>query len=140
MAKPRVKNRQGALTSGRVGGLARAPEASTDHECPAYCFKYLQPEWGLDQCTLKEKAALASALIKRSKMQWSQLRAAPKHGLGYETVTRNAIRTTIPTSITEDVRFIAFRFCGKAPMVGYRDGATLRLLWLDRTFSLYDHS
>lgn len=116
------------------------PVASTDHESPTYCFKYLQPEWGLEECTQEEKAALASALIKRSKMQWSQLRDAGRHGLGYETIDRNGIRASIPPTLTDDIRFIAFRFHGKAPMVGFRDGATLRLLWLDRNFCLYDHS
>jgi hypothetical protein len=37
-------------------------------------------------------------------------------------------------------RFIAFRCFGKAPMVGYRVQAVFYLLWLDRHFTLYEHS
>jgi len=45
----------------------------------------------------------------------------------------------IPAHVTEDVqRFIAFRFSGRAPMVGYRVQAIFYLLWLDRNFTLYD--
>jgi hypothetical protein len=46
-----------------------------------------------------------------------------------------------PPHVTEDVqRFIAFRFFGKAPMVGYRVQAIFYLLWLDCSFTLYEHS
>jgi hypothetical protein len=41
--------------------------------------------------------------------------------------------------VTEEVNLIAFRFDGKKPMVGYRDGVTFYVLFLDRSFTLYDH-
>ncbi|MEG4867017.1 MULTISPECIES: hypothetical protein [Microcoleaceae] len=43
----------------------------------------------------------------------------------------------IPSHLQDDVNFIAFRFGGMAPMVGYRDGAVLYIIWLDRDFTLY---
>lgn len=34
---------------------------------------------------------------------------------------------------------MALRYHGKARMLGLREGATLRLLWLDHDFTAYDH-
>jgi len=64
---------------------------------------------------------------------------SPRHGLGYEKIARTSIRAPIPTDITDDVTFIAFRFYGKAPMVGYREGYIFHILWIDRDFTLYSH-
>ena len=72
-------------------------------------------------------------------MTWAQIRASDRHASGYEQIARSSIRGAIPPDITEDVSFIAFRFCAKAPMVGYRDGAVFHVIWLDRDFSLYRH-
>lgn len=93
----------------------------------------------MDSCTKDEKAALASTLYKLSQLSWKELRLQPRHGLGYELISRNSIRVGIPKHITEDVDIIAFRFKGKAPMVGYRDEGIFRIVWLDRDFTLYDH-
>jgi hypothetical protein len=60
--------------------------------------------------------------------------------LGYEKIAKKSIRATIPTHIKDDVVFIAFRFYGKAPMVGYREDVVFHLLWIDRDFTLYQHS
>ncbi|MBP0018742.1 MAG: hypothetical protein J7647_14500 [Cyanobacteria bacterium SBLK] len=106
---------------------------------PIFSFKYLDRQYSIAQCTKDEKAALIDTLDRLSQLSWRELRQAPRHGLGYEKISRDDINVSIPKFITEDVNFIAFRFCGKAPMVGYRDGEILHLIWLDRDFSLYDH-
>ncbi len=74
-----------------------------------------------------------------SKMTWSEIQNAPRHGLGTEKLPRSALKAAIPQSVTEDVTFLALRYNGKAPMVGYRDGRTFYLLYLDHNFSLYKH-
>ncbi len=64
---------------------------------------------------------------------------APRHGLGYERIEKNAIKCGIPSVVPDDTDLIAFRFAGNAPMVGYRKERTFFILWLDRDFTLYDH-
>jgi hypothetical protein len=34
---------------------------------------------------------------------------------------------------------LAFRFCDKAPMIGYRIGRVFTVLFLDRNHTLYPH-
>ena len=112
---------------------------NSDLEPPVFCLRYLDKKYGLDTCDKDERAALASTLNKLSQLTWSQLRLAPRHGVGYEIIDRSSFRVAIPQHITEDVNLIAFRFIGKAPMVGYKDEAIFRIVWLDRSFGVYNH-
>jgi len=93
----------------------------------------------LSDCNTEEKAAFADTLHKLSQLPWVQLKQSSRHGVGYEKISREAIQSGIPKHITEDVNFIAFRFHGLKPMVGYRDGNIFHILWLDRAFKLYKH-
>lgn len=122
--------------------IKRKQSANTpnyDVEFPLFSFQYLDKTHGLDSCNKDEKAALVSTLYKLSQLSWKDLRNAPRHGVGYEKIDRNSFRVAIPKHITEDVNIIAFRFSGKKPMIGYRDKAIFHIIWLDRSFEVYDH-
>ena len=114
-----------------------APNYDLEH--PVFCFRYLDKTHGLDRCDKDRKAALASTLYKLSQLSWKQLRLAPCHGVRYEIIDRNRFQVAIPKHITEDIALIAFRFNGLAPMVGYKDEAIFRIVWLDRSFQVYNH-
>ncbi len=110
---------------------------------PKFCLRHMVPGYSVEDLQTEDKAAFASALFKRAKMTWDELRVAPRHGLGYELIGGDSLKVAIPTSVvvTEEVRIMAFRFRGKAPMVGYKDGDVFRIIWLDHDFSVYnDHS
>jgi hypothetical protein len=114
---------------------------NTDSEHPVFCLRYLEDDYGLEQCTNPEKVALINALRERSQMTWKQITMAPRHGLGKENINRGSIKASIPVHITADVEnFIAIRFHGKAPIVGYRVENVFRIIWLDTKFNLYKHS
>ncbi|MEG4217494.1 hypothetical protein QUA27_18980 [Microcoleus sp. Pol14C6] len=110
-----------------------------EQESPLFSLRYMNKDYSLAQCTKDEKAAFADKLYKLSQLTWSQINASSRHGLGYEKIARSAIRSPIPSHLKDDVNFIAFRFCGKAPMVGYRDAAVFYVIWLDRNYTLYPH-
>lgn len=112
---------------------------STDREKPIFSFHSLQKDYCVTDCEQNEKASLAECLRKLSNFCWMQLKNDKRHGLGCEKIARNAIKAPMPTSISEDTTFLAFRFHGKAPMVGYREQAIFHILWLDRKYTLYDH-
>jgi hypothetical protein len=44
-----------------------------------------------------------------------------------------------PPQNTGRFNIIAFRFSGKKPMVGYKEGHTFNVLWFDRAFDVYQH-
>jgi hypothetical protein len=98
--------------------------------------------YSIQDCESHEKAQFADRLYELSQLTWLQLQQAPRHKQGYEKIERSAIvGDTVPNGITEDVHLIAFRCIGMAPMVGYRSAdGVFQIVWIDRAFSLYDHS
>jgi hypothetical protein len=127
-------------TKGRIPEPSSKQLANYDDSHPIFCLRYLDDEYNLNGCTKNEKAHFADALRKRSQMSWQDIKMAPRRGLGLEKIDRNTIKAPIPNHITEDIEhFIAIRFCGKAPMVGYRSNDIFRIIWLDSKFTLYDH-
>lgn len=125
--------------SGRIGLSKSSKDDTPENNPPVFSLRYLQKGYCLDCCQKDEKAALADKLFMLSKLSWSDIKGLPRHGLGFEKIKNNSIKAAIPPHITDDVDLIAFRFCGKSPMVGYRKESTFFIVWLDRSFSLYDH-
>jgi len=96
-----------------------------------YCFSSLEQ---------KDKAAFAESIFKRRNIPWKEIKNLPRHGLGIEKISKSSIKTALPKNITEDFNyFLAFRFSGKKPMVGYRVHEIFYVLWFDHDFTLYEH-
>lgn len=96
-----------------------------------YCFSVL---------TKEHKLAFAESMFKRRTLTWRQLKSLDKHGLGYEKIPSGIIRTSIPASISSDLEnFLAFRYHGRCPMIGFRDKNVFFVLWFDHDFSVYNH-
>lgn len=111
---------------------------------PAFSLEKLVSDkrFSLAGCDKDQKAALIDQMFKLSQLTWRDLKFSHRHGPGYEKIARTSLNAEIPETIPEDANIIAFRFHGKAPMVGYRDGRTrsiFYIVWLDRNFRLYDH-
>jgi hypothetical protein len=122
--------------------LALAPQTQTtspEKQKPIFSLHYLQKSHCLSDCDKDEKSAFADTLYKLSQITWNEIISSPRHGAGYERIARKAIKASIPSHLKDDINLIAFRFCAKAPMVGYREENIFHILWIDRTFTLYDH-
>ncbi|CAM3304385.1 hypothetical protein [Pseudomonas plecoglossicida] len=115
------------------------PTENPDLKPPIFSFEFLQNGYCVSDCTNDERGTMLGKLRTISQLSWQELRQAPRHGLGYETIARNALKAPLPPVVTEDVNLIAFRAIGKAPMVGFRSGRTFHVLWVDRGFTVYDH-
>lgn len=127
----------------KKGEHIKAHEASNiapEQEPPIFSLRYINRDYCISKCTRKEKAAFADTIHKLSQCTWMQLKQSDRHKLGYEIINRNSIRAPIPRHITEDVKIIAFRFCGMAPMIGYREQTIFHVIWFDRSYNLYSHS
>lgn len=126
--------------SGKHIQLPTIAAISSNKLRPIFALEFLQKGYCIADCDKDHKAAFADALRERSQLTWEDIQKAHRHGLGHEKIPRDRIKGPIPTAITEDVEdFLAFRFFGKAPMVGFRRDATFFVVWLDRNFSLYEH-
>lgn len=123
----------------KIADPPQSQSLSTGRECPVFCLQYIQKSHCLSDCTQKEKAHFADKLHKLSQLPWNRIISSGRHGLGCEEINRNSIRSGIPSHITEDETFLAFRFSGQAPMIGYRRGNVFHIVWIDRNFKLYNH-
>jgi len=112
---------------------------STQSRTPLFCLRMLQGKYCLSKCEQEERAAFADTLHKLSKLTWAQITTSGRHASGFETIERNSLKISVPPTVTEDVRILAFRFCGMASMLGYRDGKVFHVLALDRDFTAYGH-
>lgn len=107
---------------------------------PIFSLEKLQPgNYCLSCLDQEHKAAFADAIFRRKSLTWNEVLRAHKHGLGTEKIPRGQI--SAPTDgVTEDVEdFLAFRYHGLNPMIGYRQRNVFYVLWFDHNFSLYDH-
>jgi len=108
---------------------------------PIFSFEYMLEGSGYSVacCDKDHKAALMSRLFKLSQMNWQQIRLADRLGLGSEKIARDSLKPPIPKRVTEDADFLALRYNGKHPMVGFRDGRTFNVLFIDHTMDVYPH-
>ena len=127
-----------SLDSGKFR-TKQSAEKSPDQLPPSFSLQYLSSEFCVSCCEQQEKAHFADTLRKLSQFTWAELKQKNRHKLGFEKISRSSIKVGIPQHVQEDVTFIAFRFDGMKPMVGYRSGHIFYILWLDRNFSVYDH-
>lgn len=123
----------------KVGLNSGAARLDCNREKPLFSLQFVDPQYCISRCDRDEKAAFADMMRSMSQMTWNELRNAPKHGLGCEKINQSAIGRPIPSGVTEDVTFLAFRFHAKKPMVGFRVKDVFHVVWFDREFTLYDH-
>ena len=96
-----------------------------------YCFSNLDDT---------DKKQFAESIFKRKNLSWSDIKKANRHALGFEKISKDSIKGSKPSFITDDMNeFLAFRFNGKKPMVGYRTQNIFYVLWFDLDYTLYKH-
>jgi hypothetical protein len=108
-------------------------------EKPCFCFQYIHPKYNAASCTDKQIVALVHTLEKLSTITWIDIEGSHRHGLGTEKIERNAIRPDIPGNIPKDATFLAIRFSGLAPMIGFRERNIFHIVFFDSRFEVYKH-
>ena len=78
-------------------------------------------------------------LYNLSHLTWVQIQNSPRHGMGWEKITRQALRPPLPRGVSCDVNFYSLRFMGKKPFVGYRKGNVFHIVWIDNKYDVYSH-
>lgn len=107
---------------------------------PVFSFEHIQSPYSHEECQPQELAALVKKLCQLSKIPWGQIKQVHRHGCGCEQIQRSSIKgVSIPKFITPDITLLAFRFYGKAPMIGFRSERIFHIVWLDRDFTVYKH-
>lgn len=126
----------------KQGSLVKSQEPPDyDRNPPIFSLEKLQAgKYCLSNLDQENKAMFADAIFRRKELTWSDIKRADKHGLGTEKISQSAIKAPTPRFITEDLEhYLAFRYNGLRPMVGYRQRDIFYVLWFDCDFTLYKH-
>jgi len=124
------------------GNTVKAQEPPNyDKHPPIFSLQKLQTgKYCLSNLDQENKSMFADAIFRRKFLTWNQIKQLDRHGLGTEKISKSSIKAPIPRFITDDLdNFLAFRYHGLRPMVGYRQKDIFFVLWFDLDFSLYDH-
>lgn len=109
---------------------------------PLFCFKYLS-ETSISTC--RDHKFFFEFLIrlqKISQLGWPEIRTAPRHGFGMESISVDQIKPQLPACITPDVRKLhVFRATGdNHPFIGLQIDRIFRVLFIEANFGdIYDH-
>lgn len=142
MRRDKLKRKAAHQESGTRILSHPSSHTSTDSLPPTFSLHYMPLNTGycLTRCSELEKAAFASRIREMSQLTWIQIKGSPRHGQGCEEITQKQIRgSKIPRGIQPDATLLSFRCIGTAPMVGFREGQTFHIVWIDRDFTLYKH-
>lgn len=128
-------------TRAPAGRIVVTPEINYDDHPPIFSLERLQNgRYCFSKMDVDHKASFAEAIFKRRNTSWAEIKKTGRHKLGFEKIDRKSISAPIPKFITEEVdHFLAFRFSGMKPMVGYRLRDVFYVLWFDSSFDLYPH-
>lgn len=138
MSNPKKKLQTPKVNKGRWIKHHPSKDISDEDRRPKFSLRLLQGSRCLTKCEPKEKVALIETMHKLSKLPWKDIRGSNRHSLGYEKINHSSLKVSIPEEAKRE-KIVAFRFCGKAPMIGFRRQATFYVLWLDRCFDTYKH-
>lgn len=130
----KLKKRQNTAKLNLIKERSDSGSVPAQQRKPLFSFQFLDARYCISCCEKDDKAALADQLRILGSKTWAELQQAPKHGIGCERIERNAINGSFPRHLENDksVAFLAFRFSGKKPMVGYRDDEVFHIIWLVR--------
>jgi hypothetical protein len=129
-------------SGGHKISLSVSANVSVSHgsESPTFCFRYVDPSNCITLCDKGDIVAFAGHLRRFSQMTWNDIIQADRHKLGREKIATASLKRPIPKHLPEDTTFIALRFSGMKPMVGYQTGRTFHAVWFDRDMkSVYNH-
>jgi len=121
----------------------RKPEEQVNYNNrkPVFSFEYIDKAYCVSKCERDEKASFADKLRILGSLTWNEIIQSPRHQHGFEKIPIQQINGSKPIIISPDVDYvIAFRFHNTKPVVGLRRDQVFFIIWLDRDYSLYDHS
>nr|MDP2190784.1 hypothetical protein [Rhodoferax sp.] len=119
--------------------LKEPPTSKTEPQYLTISLRYIRYSHCISGCDDSETRSFADKVRILTGKLWTEINGMPRHGLGFEQISRNSLQVAVPEHLTDDVNIIAFRFSGLKPMIGYRDGPVFYVLWFDRAFDCYRH-
>lgn len=109
---------------------------------PVFSFKHIVSGYGVDECDKQAKCDLLGKLNVMSQKTWGELmRGSHQSGAGFEKISRNQIKTSLPSTITEDVsELYSIRFNSlSSRLIGHRSDHIFHITHIDVGLKAYNH-
>lgn len=106
---------------------------------PAFSFRYMN--YGgkkcLSKCDKESKSSISDTLLRLSQLTWKEIISKPKTGLGFEEISYEQFKNSLPKSVTPDVSMFVFRFSSSGRMAGFRDRDIYHIVQVSPVHDLY---
>lgn len=136
--KPKGSRARPAVPPGRIQPSTGA-SASTERLVPWFSMEYTQPSHCTSGCQEQVKAALLDRLHKLSQMTWAGIKASDRQKLGFETIADKSMKVGIPPVVPRDGIQSTYFNGRDCRLIGFRDGRTFHIVWVDSDLSCYHH-
>lgn len=132
------KRRRGTPPKDRPDIKPSGPPANPG--CIRLSFRLVEKGWGVAELTYEKAHAFLEKWEKRGCMTWDEIRAAPKHGLGSESLPASVIIPQLPEWMESGTKLLVFRHFDRLPQVGIRILDTFEVVWIEPEYNkLYSH-
>lgn len=134
------RTRKGAPPIGNAGRLESVtPVEPTDGGHLLLSFRHLQPRFGVEDMSDKQRSDFLVKWAKRFQFTWKELIQQPKHGLGYEEIPCGKFHPQKPDFL-DIPKYMVFRHQGNHAFAGFKGGDTFYVLWIEARYNdLYPH-
>jgi hypothetical protein len=134
--KPKQRKPKAA---GRFSKRSAAGTGSTDDLHPVFCLRYQDRELYASKCKGKDLKSFVALLEKLSRLQWKQIKKIRRESLGYEIISKDALKRPLPSDISPDATILCFRCSNRSRMLGVRRGEKFHIVFVDPKLSVYNH-
>lgn len=133
------RNHAGSKPSNSGQKAPEPPVVSDAGGYPHLCFRHLQPRFGIEELSEKQRSEFLLKWAKRSQFTWKEINTQAKHGLGFEMLPKRNFRPSIPERFEQD-KYHVFRHEGNLPFAGIKVGDAFYVLWIEKKYGeLYEH-
>jgi len=104
-----------------------------------FCFGSVR---SVDKINKPEKLALIDKFVYLSKITWEEIKGLPREQ-GFEKIEKKMFckLPNIPEKFKDEKKVTVFRLpSGKGRLIGYMEGDTFFIVWIDTKFDMYKHS
>lgn len=134
----RLKNPP-AEKSGRLAA-PRTDSIDPNTRLVVFGFQHVIADFDLSGAQVADAARFIAGLKKRCSISWAEIRRSPRQGLGCEKISQ-ALKVPVPDQLGHKADdMLCFRFGGDMQrFIGFQDGATFEVVWIDHSGQAYDH-
>lgn len=118
------------------------PSDSSQEKRPKFSLEHIMDNYFFSNtCHKDKKVHFINALRTLSQLTWDEITKSPRHGNGYEKITKDSILASKPNTFVEREFYLSFRYEGKLPFVGFRESEKFYVVWIEEKFGdVYKHS